>query len=108
MEIILVLKLFFIGMFIFGILYGFFRRGPESYLAKFRDAIWIGLGLGVIANIILYIFVYSYIGDFLGIATFLGVAGFLLIVISVLIVAIVFIAGMFIGDLLEFLRKRLS
>ena len=82
--------------FIVGLVYGYAKPGKENRWELFKKGIMYGIILGIIFGVIglfvggLFFFLVSAIGIF----------------IEVVVLAIIFIAGTFIGDLLEVALKK--
>jgi hypothetical protein len=82
--------------FIIGLVYGYVKPGKEKRWELFKKGVVYGVILGVI---------FGLIGFFFG-GPLLFVAGAIGIFIDVVFLVVVFIAGTFIGDVLEVAIKR--
>ncbi len=86
--------------FIIGIVFGFFHRGKEDRMGILKNGALAGILLGIIF-VIASMFLLP--GSISIDVSFLGVFG---IFIEIIIFVILFIAGTFIGDWLEGVRKK--
>jgi predicted permease len=82
--------------FIIGLVYGYAKPGKEKRWELFKRGTVYGIALGII---------FGLIGFFVG-GPLLFAASALGIFVNVVILVIVFIAGTFIGDLLEVALKK--
>jgi hypothetical protein len=87
--------------FIIGIAFGFFHRGKEDRLGILRNGAIIGIVLGIIFVIVSTMFLVP--GS---ISVNVGFLGVFSIFIEIILFVIIFIAGTFLGDWLEGLRKK--
>ncbi|WP_457591410.1 hypothetical protein [Geoglobus sp.] len=93
-------------VFLAGLIYGFVSPGREDRLRLLRNSIIVGFVLGLLISIAFLMFTlpFGIFVPFLPIfGTFTGAA---LGVFVALYFGVVFIAGTFVGDLLESLLKR--
>jgi hypothetical protein len=86
--------------FIIGIAFGFFHKGKDDYQGIFRNGAITGIILGIIFVLISIVLAPGDISTSVG---FLGIFGIFIVII---LFVIIFIAGVFIGDRFEALRKN--
>jgi hypothetical protein len=86
--------------FIIGIAFGFFHHGKEDLMGILRNGAVIGIVLGIVFVLLSALLIPEGMSISVG---FLGVFG---IFIQIIIFVIIFIAGAFIGDWLEGIRKK--
>lgn len=83
-----------------GIIFGIFHKGKEDYWGILRNAAIAGIIAGILFLLVTIFLAPSSTSLSLG---SLGMIGF---IIEILIFVVIFIAGAFIGDQIERLRKR--
>jgi cation transporter-like permease len=77
--------------FLFGIVYGYVTPGRQDKMAMFKKGLIIGIILAIVFAIIGFLTGYDA----------LGVAGAIGVLISIIVLSILFVAGTWVGDLLE-------
>lgn len=85
---------------ILGIVFGFFHRGKEDYIAFLRNGGIAGLLLGII-----FVLAARYLipGE---LSIDFGIPGIVGIFVGIFIFLIIFLAGTYIGDTIEGIRKK--
>jgi len=91
---------FYLLNFVIGIGFGFFHRGKEDFMGILRNGAIAGIILGIAFVLISNVFVLG------GLSLGPGFFGIFDIFIILIIYVIIFMAGAFVGDRLESLRKK--
>ena len=86
--------------FIIAVAFGFFHSGKEDFMGIFRNGAIIGLVLGIAFVLLSQVFVLG------GLSLGPGFFGIFDIFIIIVIFVLLFMAGAFLGDRLECLRKK--
>ena len=87
-------------IFIIGIAFGYLRKGKEDFWGLLKTGAIIGIVLAVFFGIIAFFFAPADIG--LG----LGLVGGIGLFIGIILYVIIFLVGAFVGDWLEGMQKK--
>ena len=86
---------FYILVILLGLAFGYMRPGKESKLGLLKNGIIIGIILGIVLGLVGWLLNMS----------FFGTSSWLGIVWDVIILTVLFIIGVFLGDLIEGMRR---
>ena len=85
---------------VIGIAFGFFHRGKEDYAGILRNGAIAGIVAGVVFVLVMGVLAPGTLGTAFG---YLGAIG---VIIEILIFIVIFMAGTFIGDLIESAMRK--